>query len=117
MRRGPDRFAASVPPIVPLPGRRAEQRAVIHRLEGEFLIAGGEQRLDLGERRAGLGGEHQFLRLVERDAGQAREIEAQIPLRRAADAALRAMADDLERLALGQRPLDGGLDVRSRRAV
>ena len=95
----------------PAPARRPEQRAVIHRLEREFLIVRRQQRLDLGERRSGLRGQHQFLGLIERDARQTRQIEAQIPLRRAADAALGAVADDLQRLGLGQRPLDGGFDV------
>ena len=97
--------------MVPRPARRAEQRPVVHRLEGKLLIVGGEQRLDLGERRAGFRRQHQFLGLIERDAGQARQVEAQIPLRRAADAALRALPDELQRLAFGQRPSDGGFDV------
>ena len=42
----------------------------VHRFEVELLAALGDQRLDLGNRRAGLGGQHQFLRLVERDAGK-----------------------------------------------
>ena len=48
----------------------AEQRPVVHRLEGEFLAVLGKQLLDLGERRAGPGRQHQFLRLVERHAGE-----------------------------------------------
>ena len=58
------------------PGRAAEQRAVIHRLERQLLVVGGEQRLDLGDRRAGPGREDQLLRLIERDAGEARQVEA-----------------------------------------
>ncbi len=54
-----------------LPRRLAEQRAVIHRLEAELLVVFRKQRLDLGERRAGARRQHQFFRLVERDAGEA----------------------------------------------
>ena len=50
----------------------AEDRAVIHRLEGELLALALDQRLDLGERRAGPGREHQLLRLVQRHAARAR---------------------------------------------
>ena len=73
-------------------GRPAEDRAVVHRLEGELLAFALDQRLDLGERRAGLGRQHQFLRLVQRHAAQARQIERQIGLARAAERALGAAA-------------------------
>ena len=81
-------------------GLAAEQRGVIHRLEGEFLLACRHQRFDLGERRSGLRREHKLLRLVKRDAGKPREIERRIPLRGAADRALGAAADDFEVLPL-----------------
>src|SRR5262249_62041275 len=64
-----------------------------------------------GARRAGARGEHQLLGLVERDAGEARQIERGVDLRGPAERAFGAVADDLERLLLRQRPLDGGLDV------
>ena len=48
------------------PAVAAEQRPVIHRLEGKLLVVVVEQLLDLGERRPGLGRQHQLLRLVER---------------------------------------------------
>jgi hypothetical protein len=71
----------------------------------------GDQRLDLGERRAGAGAQHQLLRLVQRDTREAGQMERQVGLDRPPDPALRALAEDLERLALTQRPLHGLLDV------
>ncbi len=111
MRRGPERFAASAPPSEPAFARPAEDRAVIHRLEGELLALAFDQRLDLGERRAGPGREHQLLRLVQRHAGEPGQIERQIGLARAAERALAAAPRDFERLALGQRPAHGVFDV------
>ena len=46
----------------------AKQRPIIHGLESELLVVLLEQRLDLGERRAGARREHQLHRLVKRDA-------------------------------------------------
>jgi hypothetical protein len=92
-------LAASTPPIVPLPGFAAEQRAVVHRFEGELLAVFRQQLLDLGQRRAGLCRQHQFGRLVERDAGEFRQIKRVFALQRPADAALGAMAEDFERRA------------------
>src|SRR6476660_5571523 len=92
-------------------GRRTEHRTVIDRLERQLLVVLRQQRLDLGHRCAGLGGEDQLVGLIQRDAGEVREVEAQVPLRSAADAALGAMADDLKRLALAERPLHGGFDI------
>ena len=91
--------------------RPPEQRAVVHRLEGELLRLRVEQVLDLGERRAGARREHQLLGLVKRDAGERGQIERRIDLRGPAERALGAVADDLEGFLLRQRPLDGGLDV------
>ena len=93
-------------------GRRAEDDAVIHGLEGEFLLARRQQRFDLDKRRCGPRREHQLLGLVKRDAGEPRKIERCVPLRRPADRALAAAADDFERLARRQRPLDRLFDVR-----
>ncbi len=89
----------------------AEQPAVIDRLERQLLAALGDQRRDLGERRAGLGRQHQFVMLVERDAGQARQIECQFGLARTPDRALGSRADKLERLVMVERPAHGLLDV------
>ena len=77
---------------------------MVGRLEGEALAVAGEQRLDLGERRAGARREHQFGRLVERDAGQPRGREGRGGLHRAAEAGARPAALDGER-----RPLRRGL--------
>ena len=46
----------------------AVEPAMVGRLEGQALAVFGKQRLDLGKRRAGAGGDHQFGRLVEGDA-------------------------------------------------
>ena len=110
-RRGPDELAASTPPMVPrLAGlaRLPEQRAIIHRLEGQLLAALGQHCLDLGERRAGSCRQHQLLGLVQRDAGELRQVERMRGLQRPADAALGAVADDLQRRVLRHRPLHGG---------
>jgi hypothetical protein len=69
------------------------------------------QRLDLGDRRAGTRGQHQLLRLVERDACQAGEIEREVPLHRAADAPLRAEPQDFQCLAFARRPFDDFGDI------
>ena len=50
-------------------------------------------------------------RLVKRDAGETGQVERRIGLRRTADHALRAMADDLQRLAVAERPLHRRFDV------
>ena len=92
-------------------GGPAQQRPVVHRLEGELLAARGDERLDLGNRRPGARREHQLLRLVQRHAGEPGQIKGQIGLRRPADRALGAVADDLQRLALTERPLHGVLDI------
>src|SRR4051794_10953031 len=84
-------------------GRCAEHRAVIDRLERKLLIVFGEQLLDLSDRRAGFGREDQLLTFIERHARENRQIKTQVPLRGAANPALQAVADDLERLALGER--------------
>ena len=70
------------------PGGAAEQRAVVHGLEGQLLVLRGDQRLNFGDRRAGLGGQHQFFRLVERHARERGEVERQVGLCGPADGAL-----------------------------
>ena len=92
------------------PARRAAGRNPSARRRAAGPCS-SHQRLDLGERRAGLGREHQFLRLVQRHAGEPGEVERQVGLARPAERALGAAADDFERLALGQRPAHGVLDV------
>ena len=88
----------------------AQQRPVVHRLEGKFWFVFVQQRLDLGERRAGARREHQLLRLVKRDAGEAGEIERQIGLARPADRALGALPGQFQRLIVAERPAHGFLD-------
>ena len=94
-----------------LAGRAAEQRAIVHRLEGELLVVLVQQRLDLGQRRAGFGREHQFFRLVQRDAGKPRQIERQVGLARPAEPALGALPRHLQRLVVAERPAHGVLDL------
>src|SRR5262249_19410124 len=81
--------------------RAAEQRTIVHRLERELLAARGDELLDLRERGADLGGEHELLRLVERHPGKLGKVKREIPLGGTADLALRAGPDDLQGLAAG----------------
>ena len=94
-------------------GGRAEDRAVVHRLERKLLALVVHQRLDLCDRRAGFRRQHQFLRLVQRHARQRGEIEREIGLARAAERALGAATHELQRLAFRQRPAHGVLDILS----
>jgi hypothetical protein len=94
-----------------LPGLPAEHRPVIHRLEGEFLVVLVQKLLDVGERRAGARRQHQFGRLVQRDAGQARQVERDVGLARPADGALGALAGDFQRLVVAERPAHGVFDL------
>jgi hypothetical protein len=54
-----------------LTGFLAEQRAEIGRLEGQHLVALGQQRLDLAHRRAGAQRDDQFFRRIVDDARHA----------------------------------------------
>ena len=51
-------------------GVRAEQAAVIRRFGDQMLALGGGCRDQFGQRRAGAGGQHQFLGGIEGDPGQ-----------------------------------------------
>ncbi len=90
--------------------RRTQERPVIHRLEGKLLVACRHQRLDLGERRASLRRQDKLFGLVQRDAGQSRQVDCRVPLRGPADGALGAAADDFERFFLGQRRTNDEFD-------
>ena len=92
-------------------GGGAEHGGIVHRLERELLPARRHERLDLGERRSGFRRQHQFLGLIECDAGQRRQIERGVPLRGAADGAFAAAADDFERFAARERRTNGLLDL------
>jgi hypothetical protein len=91
--------------------RKAKQRAVIHRLEGELLVIFIEQGFDFGQRRTGAGGQHQFGRLIERDAGKPRQVERHVGLAGAADGALGAVPANFQRLVVAERPENGVLDL------
>ena len=90
---------------------RAQQRGGVHRLEGELLVLGIDQRLHVGQRRACLHRDDQFVRLVGGDGVQRREIEHRVGRHRMADRALGAMADDLQRLLAGDRRAHHLFDV------
>src|SRR5262249_44648706 len=89
-----------------LAGAGAEHRPAVDRLERQLLSLAADQRLDFRDRRAGARGKHQLLRLIKSDAGEAGEIEREVPLRRTADASLRAAPHDLQGFALARRPFD-----------
>ena len=114
IRRGPARLQAKAPPIVPPSAGPPSKRAVVGRLEGELLLARRQAVLDLDERGAGARRHHQLGRLVERDAGEAREVDAPLRLDRPAEPPLAAAAHDLERHLLGGRPGDQLLELRGR---
>jgi FAD/FMN-containing dehydrogenase len=95
-------------------GRAAEQRAVVGGLEVEPLVVRGEARLDLGERCAAGGRHHQLLGLVQPDAGEALEGDRMRSGDRAAEGALGARAQDLERAFLARRPADEVLELGRR---
>ena len=89
----------------------AEQRGRIDRLEGELLVLGVDQRLHVGERRAGLHRDDQLVRLIGGDRIQRRQVEHGVGRHRLADLPPRAMADDLQRLLAGDRRPHHLLDV------
>ena len=72
-----------------------EQPAVIHRLEGQALVALGERGLDLGQRRPRPGHQRQRARLVKADACEPGSRQRRARHRRADRPG--AAADDLER--------------------
>ena len=91
--------------------RRCRAARGVDRLERELLVFGIDQRLHVGERRAGLHGDDQFVRFIGRDRVQRRQIEQRIGRHRLADLALGAMADDLQRLLAGDRRAHHLLDI------
>ena len=88
-----------------------EQRTVVDGLEAELLLVFIEQFFDLGERRTGARGEHEFRRLVKRDAGEVGKVEGEIGLARAADRAFAALPHELQRLLFAERPAHGLFDL------
>ena len=89
----------------------AQQRGGVDRLEGELLVLGIDQRLHVGERGAGLHRDDQLVRLVGGDGVERGHIEHGIGRHRMADRALGAMADDLQRLVVGDRRAHHLFDV------
>ena len=87
-------------------GGAAEQRPGVHGLEGQHLPARRHHLLDVGAGRAGAGGEHQLLRLVEGDAREGGEVEGEVGLARPAEGLLGAVAAHFQRLA----GAEGGAD-------
>ena len=94
---------------------RAQQRRGVDRLERELLVFGIDQRLDVGERRAGLHRDDQLVRFIGRHRIQRRQIEQRIGRHRLADQPLGAMADDFQRLLAGDRRAHHLLDILASR--
>ncbi len=92
------------------PVRGAQQRAQVGGFADEVLALLGERCLDLRQRRAGAGGEDQFLGRVECDAGEVAGGKAARRLHGAQHAVLGAVAADQQRLARLGRIGDGGGD-------
>ncbi|MGY4414534.1 hypothetical protein ACVWW4_006270 [Bradyrhizobium sp. LB7.1] len=90
---------------------RAEQRRRVHRLEGELLVLGIDQRQHVGQRRPGLERDNEFVGLVGGDGIQRGDVEHGVGRHRMTDAALAAMTDDLERLLIGNRRAHHLFDV------
>ena len=64
---------------------RAEQACRVHRLERELLVLGIDQRQHVGNGRARLHGDDQFVRLIRADRVQIGQIEQRIGRHRLAD--------------------------------
>jgi len=96
--------------MVPISGL-AQQRRGIDRLEGELLVFGIDQRLDVGERRAGLQRDDQLVRLIGHDRIERRKVEQRIGRHRLADQPLGAVADDFQRLLAGNCRAHRVLDI------
>src|SRR5690606_3894785 len=85
----------------------SEQRAVVQRLELEFLVVLGKQRLDFGQRRSRTGGQNKLCRLVKRHARKPRQVDLMGGLHIMADPALRAMPEYFNRRFLRSSPANG----------
>ncbi len=86
--------------------------AVLTGSNANSLIPGIDQRQHVGERRARLHGDDQFVRLICRHRIQSRQVEQRIGRHRLADQPLGAMADDFQRLFAGKRGAHNLLDIR-----
>jgi len=94
-----------------LPGD-AEQGGRLHRLEGELLALGIDQRHHVRKRGACLHGDDEFVRLIGRHGIERRQIEHGVGRHRLADPAPGTMADDLERLVVGEGRPHRLFDIR-----
>ncbi len=90
---------------------RAQQRGSVDRLERELLVFRIDQRLHVGERRAGLHRDDQLVRFIGGDRVQFGKIEQRIGRHRLADQALGAMTDDFQRLVARDRRAHHLFDV------
>ena len=95
----------------PLPRRHPIERPQIRRLEGQHLTLGRQRLLDLGQARAGAGGQHQLLRFIETDAGEMRQVETLAAVDGPSQPALAARAQELQRAGALQH---GGGELRRR---
>ena len=82
-----------------LPPPEAEHRPEIDGLERHFLIVLGQRLLDLADRRAGPGHQHELARLIELNAGEVLGAQHRAILHRAPHLALGAAPHHLERRA------------------
>src|SRR5437879_797853 len=77
----------------------------VGRLEGKHLASGSKYTFDLGKSRAGAGGNHQFLWLIEADLRKSGYIKCACRLHRPSEPALGACSEDFERRARPDRVL------------
>src|SRR6516165_8180185 len=84
----------------------AEQGAPVRRLEGEHLAGLFQRGLDLAERGAGAGSQHQLARLVVTDAGEKSQVEYMGRLDRPSELTLRPAGDELDGFLGGERAGD-----------
>src|SRR6516162_6499304 len=84
----------------------AEQGAPVRRLEGEHLAGLFQRGLDLAERGAGAGSQHQLARLVVTDAGEMGQVKYMGRLDRPSELALRPAGDELDGFLGGERADD-----------
>ena len=91
--------------------RRAEQRRRVHRLEGELLVLGIDQRQHVSQRRAGLERDDQFVGLVGGNGIERGDVEHGVGRHRVSNATLGSVTDDLERLLIGNRRAHHLFDV------
>ena len=99
-----------MPPMVPMSGVPSNAD-VLTGSNANCWFFEFDQRLHVGEWRAGLHRDDQFVRFIGSDRVQPGEIEQRIGRHRLADQALGAMTDDFQRLVAGHRSAHRLFDV------